>query len=126
MKCQYKDCEAEAKFSLGMADPDAELNYYCSRHIDKVKREAMIDLFTRDSRCKVITKRGKQCLNSKKFGDLCGIHSKHNRGMGDLCGYCEQEINREHWIATESCLSCGKFLDNPPFIVMKSKEDGEL
>jgi hypothetical protein len=36
----------------------------------------MIELFTGDMRCKAISGSGRQCLNSKRFGDYCGIHNK--------------------------------------------------
>jgi len=80
MKCQYPKCKAEAQFSLGMADPDAELSYYCGGHIDMRKREIMMKLFTRDWRCTAICQDGSPCCNAKRFGDLCGIHNKQKDG----------------------------------------------
>ncbi len=82
MECQYPDCKAEAQFSFGMADPDAELDYYCGGHIDIVKERTMIELFTRDGRCKAKCVDGSSCFNSKRFGDYCGIHHKSKNKKG--------------------------------------------
>jgi len=79
MKCQYPGCNAEAKFKLGLADPDAEGSLYCEGHVEIRKQEIMIELFTGNSRCIAITGSNKQCLNAKKFGDYCGIHAKHQK-----------------------------------------------
>lgn len=76
-KCEYPGCNAEAKFKLGLADPDAEGSFYCEGHVDRRRQEIMIELFTGDRRCVAITGDGNQCLNAKKFGDYCGIHAKH-------------------------------------------------
>lgn len=79
MKCEYPICTAEAKFKLGLADPDAEGNFYCGGHVDRRKHEIMIELFMGGGGCVVITGRGLRCLNSKKFGNLCGIHARHKK-----------------------------------------------
>ena len=81
MKCQYPNCKAEAAFSLGLADPDAERCFYCGGHIDIRKHEIMIDLLSGDRRCTAITTDGNQCYNSKRFGNICGIHNRRKRRL---------------------------------------------
>ncbi len=78
MKCEFPKCNAEATFKLSLADPDAEGSFYCSGHVDIRKHQIMIDMFTNfeERRCVAFRTTGNKCLNSKKFGDLCGIHSK--------------------------------------------------
>lgn len=84
MKCEYPNCEAESEFSLGMADPDAEHNFYCGGHIDIRKRQIMIELFSRDMKCNATCVDGSPCFNSKKFGNYCGIHAKVKTTSGDI------------------------------------------
>ena len=77
VKCNYNGCDAEAKFKLGLADPDAEGNYYCEGHVEIRKQEIARELFGYfRQKCIAITSNGKQCLNDKKFGEFCGIHIK--------------------------------------------------
>ena len=78
MKCQYNGCTEEASYKLGLADPDAEGNYYCEGHVDTRKHEITMELFGWERRkCIAITGNGKRCLNDKKFGQYCGIHLKN-------------------------------------------------
>jgi len=80
MKCEYPKCEAEAKFKLGLADPDSEGNYYCEGHVDIEKSKMVIELFGWGNRtCIAIKPNNTQCSNQKKFGDYCGIHNKEDK-----------------------------------------------
>lgn len=82
MKCEYKDCKAEAKFKLGLADPDVEGSYYCRGHVDIRKQEIAMEIFGwKGEKCIVITGRNQRCLNDKKFGDYCGIHIRNWRNQ---------------------------------------------
>lgn len=78
MKCEYEGCKAEAKFRFGLADPDAEGSFYCEGHVEQRKREISFELFIGESRCKAITGEGRKCLNSKKYGEYCGLHKNYS------------------------------------------------
>ena len=36
-----------------------------------------------------------------------------------FCGYCLKPFDRDKWIADETCIHCGKFLDSPPNLFQK-------
>jgi len=45
IECQFPKCKKEATHSLGMADPDAEKNYYCEKHCKEVKMNTIMSLY---------------------------------------------------------------------------------
>lgn len=47
MKCEYPNCNKEAKFRLGLNDPDSEGSCYCKEHMKIRKREIRIELLSK-------------------------------------------------------------------------------
>lgn len=45
MECQYPKCNKEARFSLGINDPDSEPNYYCEDHVESAKMNTIMEIF---------------------------------------------------------------------------------
>ena len=35
-----------------------------------------------------------------------------------VCGECGKSYDHLHWMNEEKCKHCGKFLDNPPYVML--------
>ncbi len=48
----------------------------------------------------------------------CKKYRERNLPDYERCGYCKKPFDREHWIKTENCIHCKKFLDSPPHVLV--------